>query len=97
MSVCCLSKRCIEAVELTCLMCCTGEVASISDKWRLVDLFLEYKGLVTQHIDTCPTVPELDVSKTCFKQNLITKAAQAQDSYNHFVLLGAATHANTRK
>ncbi|CAE7731020.1 rpc2, partial [Symbiodinium necroappetens] len=28
------------------------QVASISDKWRLVDLFLEYKGLVTQHIDS---------------------------------------------
>lgn len=27
-------------------------VASIADKWRLVDLFLEYKGLVTQHIDS---------------------------------------------
>jgi len=27
-------------------------VPSMSDKWRLVDLFLEYKGLVTQHIDS---------------------------------------------
>jgi len=26
------------------------EAPSMSDKWRLVDLFLEYKGLVTQHI-----------------------------------------------
>lgn len=26
--------------------------SSISEKWRLVDLFLEYKGLVTQHIDS---------------------------------------------
>ncbi|CAJ1354870.1 unnamed protein product [Effrenium voratum] len=29
-----------------------AQVPSISDKWRLVDLFLEYKGLVTQHIDS---------------------------------------------
>eukprot|EP00931_Biecheleriopsis_adriatica_P063853 TRINITY_DN38747_c0_g1_i1.p1 TRINITY_DN38747_c0_g1~~TRINITY_DN38747_c0_g1_i1.p1 ORF type:complete len:1196 (-),score=225.56 TRINITY_DN38747_c0_g1_i1:24-3611(-) len=27
-------------------------VPSMEDKWRLVDLFLEYKGLVTQHIDS---------------------------------------------
>lgn len=28
------------------------QMPSMSDKWRLVDLFLEYKGLVTQHIDS---------------------------------------------
>jgi len=28
------------------------QAPSIFDKWRLVDLFLEYKGLVTQHIDS---------------------------------------------
>lgn len=29
-----------------------GKVPTMADKWRLVDLFLEYKGLVTQHIDS---------------------------------------------
>jgi len=28
------------------------QIPSMGDKWRLVDLFLEYKGLVTQHIDS---------------------------------------------
>eukprot|EP00927_Polykrikos_kofoidii_P028729 TRINITY_DN25000_c0_g1_i1.p1 TRINITY_DN25000_c0_g1~~TRINITY_DN25000_c0_g1_i1.p1 ORF type:complete len:1285 (+),score=203.20 TRINITY_DN25000_c0_g1_i1:75-3929(+) len=29
-----------------------SQVPSMADKWRLVDLFLEYKGLVTQHIES---------------------------------------------
>eukprot|EP00429_Kryptoperidinium_foliaceum_P095383 CAMPEP_0176186648 /NCGR_PEP_ID=MMETSP0121_2-20121125/1979_1 /TAXON_ID=160619 /ORGANISM="Kryptoperidinium foliaceum, Strain CCMP 1326" /LENGTH=1173 /DNA_ID=CAMNT_0017525141 /DNA_START=50 /DNA_END=3571 /DNA_ORIENTATION=- len=29
-----------------------SQVPTMSDKWRLVDLFMEYKGLVTQHIDS---------------------------------------------
>lgn len=29
-----------------------GQIPSMADKWRLVDQFLEYKGLVTQHIDS---------------------------------------------
>lgn len=29
-----------------------AKAPTVSDKWRLVDLFLEYKGLVTQHIDS---------------------------------------------
>ncbi|CAE7215078.1 rpc2 [Symbiodinium natans] len=38
--------------NLSCKSEAVPYVASISDKWRLVDLFLEYKGLVTQHIDS---------------------------------------------
>lgn len=29
-----------------------AQAPSMADKWRLVDLFLQYKGLVTQHIDS---------------------------------------------
>jgi|Cyp1metagenome_2_1107374.scaffolds.fasta_scaffold18379_7 hypothetical protein len=32
-----------------------AQAPSIFDKWRLVDLFLEYKGLVTQHIESSTT------------------------------------------
>lgn len=58
-----------------------AEAPSILDKWRLVDLFLEYKGLVTQHIETWLACLE---------------PSETQDSYNYFVQPGVGTSASFR-
>jgi hypothetical protein len=66
-----------------------------------VDLFLEYKGLVTQHIESSTTNwslflgmevvlkrPSPNESRKSFRHELRV-APTTQDSYNHFVPLGS--------